>query len=203
MAWCHQQLHQWSEAVACFKEAVEAAATCTATTVLSTQPRCNLALLFARLKQYEEAIPRVEEALAIRQRVFGDQHERTVQTAKDLAEVRPLAAQSDRSAIDVGHNFRMCSWCGAVSQIIFTCPCDRAWYCNADCQMQHRPTHKPHCSVCVYCSTVLTKVKRCSRCQTAKYCNAACQTAHWASTRRTVEGTREISPLLRRLAELG
>ncbi len=104
----------------------------------------------------------MEEVLAIRQRVYGDQDEHTVGTAKKLAEVRQLAAQSNRGAIDVGHNFRMCSWCSAVSEIIFTCPCDRAWYCNADCQLQHWPTHKPQCSVCFYCSTVLTKVKRCS-----------------------------------------
>ncbi len=138
----------------------------------------NLARLFADLKQYEEAIPRMEEVLAIEKRVFGDQHERTAQTAKQLAMVRQLAAQSDRGAIDVGHNFRMCSWCGAVSEAINTCPCVRAWYCNADCQLQHWPTHKPQCRVCFYCSTV-TKVKRCSRCQIAKYCNAACQTEHW------------------------
>jgi hypothetical protein len=87
----------------------------------------------------------MEEALAIRQRVYGDQHEPTVQTAMDLAMVRQLAAQSDRGAINVGHNFRMCSWCGVVSEIIFTCPCDRAWYCNAECQLQHWPTHKPQC----------------------------------------------------------
>jgi hypothetical protein len=100
----------------------------------------------------------MEEVLAIRQRVFGDQHERTVQTAKHLAAARQLASQSDRDAINVGHNFHMCSCCGTVSEIIFTCPCDRVWYCNAECQLQHWLTHKPHCSVCFYCSTVLTKV---------------------------------------------
>ena len=42
-------------------------------------------MLFASLKQYEEAIPRFEEVLAICQRVFGDQHARTVQTAEELA----------------------------------------------------------------------------------------------------------------------
>ncbi len=138
----------------------------------------------------------MEEALAIRQRVYGDQHERTVQTAKELAMVRQLASQSDRDAINVGHNFRMCSCCGAVSQIIFTCHCDRAWYCNADCQMQHRPTLKPHCTVCFYCSTVLTKVKRCSRCQIAKYCNAACQTAHWGEHEKDCASNPDIFPSL-------
>jgi tetratricopeptide (TPR) repeat protein len=136
MGICHEKLQQWSEAVACYKEAVEHRRNMHgnnhpqyATTLY------NLADLFANLKQYEEAIPRLEEALAIQQRVFGDVHERTVETAKKLARVRHLAAQSDRGAIDVGHNFRMCSCCGAVSEAINTCPCVRAWYCNADCQL--------------------------------------------------------------------
>jgi tetratricopeptide (TPR) repeat protein len=79
MALCHENLQQWSEAVACYKEAVEHSRNLHgnnhpeyATTLY------NLALLFARLKQYEEAIPRLEEALAIRQRMFADQHKRTV-----------------------------------------------------------------------------------------------------------------------------
>jgi hypothetical protein len=144
----------------------------------------NLACTFVDLKQFEEAIPRYEEALALRQSVFGDWHERTVRTAKELTRARQLAAQSDRGAINVGHTFRICSCCGAVSEIIFTCPCDRAWYCNAECQLQHWPTHKPHCSVCFYCSTVLTKVKRSSRCHIAKYCNAACQTALWSEHKK-------------------
>jgi tetratricopeptide (TPR) repeat protein len=182
---CHKELHQWSEAVACYKEAVEHSRNLHGNNHPNYATALyNLAFLFARLKQYEEAIPRMEEALAIRQRVYGDQHDLTVQTAKRLAEVRQLASQSDRDAIDVGHNFRMCSLCGAVSEIIFTCPCDRAWYCNADCQLQHWPTHKPQCSVCFCCSTLLTKVKRCSRCQIAKYCNAACQTAHWSEHKK-------------------
>ncbi len=185
MAVCHRNLQQWSEAVACYKEAVEHLCKLHgnnhpeyATTLY------NLAVAFAQLKQFDEAIPRCEEALAIFQRVYGDQHERIVQIAKHLAEVRQLGAQSDRGAINVGHNFRMCSCCGAVSEIIFTCPCDRAWYCNAECQLQHWPTHKPQCSVCFYCSTLLTKVMHCSRCKTAKYCNAACQTAHWSEHKK-------------------
>jgi hypothetical protein len=127
----------------------------------------NHACLFFDLKQYE-AIPRLEEALAIEQRVFGAQHDQS-----GVAQIRSCA-------IDVGHNFRMCSWCGAVSEAINTCPCVRAWYLNADCQLQHWPTHKPHCSVCYPCSTVRIKVLDCSRCKQAKYCNAACQTAHWS-----------------------
>jgi hypothetical protein len=139
-----------------------------ATATLNTRPRCSISpLCFFNLKQYEEAIPRLEEVLAIERRVFGDQHQITVDTAKALAEARQLAAQSHRGAIDVGHNFRMCSLCGAVSEMINTCPCVRAWYCNAECQLQHWLTHKPYCSVCFYCRTLLTKVMHCSRCKQA------------------------------------
>ncbi len=156
MGICHRELQQWSEAVACYKEAVEHDRNLYG----NNHPEYaitlyNLADLFADLKQYEEAIPRLEEALAIEQGVFGVQHRRTVETVKKLARVHQLAAQSDRGAIGVGHNFRMCSVCGAVSEAINTCPCVRAWYCNADCQLQHWPTHKPNCSVCFQCSTVL------------------------------------------------
>jgi tetratricopeptide (TPR) repeat protein len=178
---CHIELQQWSEAIACYKEAVEHDRILHGTNHPEYAATLyNLANLFANLKQYKEAILRLEDALAIRQRVYGEQHECTVRTAEELARVRQLAAQSDRGAIDVGHNFHMCSCCGAVSEAINTCPCIHVWYCNADCQLQHWPTHKPNCSMCFQCSTLLTKVLHCSRCKQAKYCNAACQTAHWS-----------------------
>jgi tetratricopeptide (TPR) repeat protein len=107
MASCHMELQQWVEAVACYKECVEHIRNlhCKNHPEYATS-LYNLAVLFARLKQYEEAIPRMEEALAIRQRVYGGQHEHTVRTLMDLAEARQLAAQSDRDAINVDHNFR-------------------------------------------------------------------------------------------------
>ncbi len=185
----HREL-QWSEAVACLKEVVEHSCNLHGTSHPEYATTLwNLARLFADLKQYEEAISRLEEALAICQRVYGEQHESTVAIAKELTKVRILAAQSDRGAIDVGHNFRMCSCCGAVSEAINTCPCVRAWYCNADCQLQHWPTHKLHCTACFQCSTMLTKVRHCSRCKQAKYCNAACQTAHWSVHKECVAPT--------------
>ncbi len=190
MGICHEQLQQWSKAVACYKEAVEHSCNLHGTNYPEYATALyNLARLFADLKQYEEAITRLEQALTVRQRVFGDQHDRTVETAEELTEVRHLAAQSDRGTIDVGHNFRMCSCCGAVSEAINTCPCIRAWYCNADCQLQHWPAHKPHCTVCFQFSTVLTKVLHCSRCKQAKYCDAACQTAHWTVHKECVAPT--------------
>jgi tetratricopeptide (TPR) repeat protein len=63
MAVCHQCLHQWNEAVACYKEAVEHRRNMHGI----NHPKYaaalyNLAVLFDKLKQYEEAIPRYEEA---------------------------------------------------------------------------------------------------------------------------------------------
>jgi tetratricopeptide (TPR) repeat protein len=105
MGICHEKLQQWSEAVACYKEDVEHRRNM----LSSSHPEYATTLwnLSANLRQYEEAIPRLEEALAIEQRVYGDQHERTVETAEELARVHRLAAQSDRGAINVGHNFCM------------------------------------------------------------------------------------------------
>jgi hypothetical protein len=141
----------------------------------------NLARLFAHLKHYEEAIPRFKEVLAIFQKVYGDNHERTVVVAKDLAFVRQQAQQSLRGDINVGHNHRMCSQCGKVKEMMDSCNgCRRAWYCDAECQMQHWATHRPLCDVCQHCGTVLTKILRCSRCKKAKYCNAECSKAHWS-----------------------
>ena len=58
--------------------------------------------------------------------------------------------------------------------------CRRAWYCDAECQMQHWAAHMLLCDVCHHCNTVLTKILRCSRCKKAKYCNAECSKAHWS-----------------------
>ena len=106
----------------------------------------ELACLFTLVKQCEEAIPRFEEALAIGQREYGDQHQNTVMTAQVLARARQMAKKSHRDKIDVGHEFRMCSQCGNIQDNMNVCPCFRAWYCGADCQLQHWEMHKPHCN---------------------------------------------------------
>ena len=152
VATCHQALHQWNEAVASYKESVEHHRRLHGTAHPEYAATLyNLALLFANLKQYEEAILRFEEVLAIYQRVFGDQHARTVQTAEELADIRQLAQQTHRNLIDIGHDFRMCSQCGTVNEEVQVCPCSRAWYCDADCQLKHWPTHKPSCNICLHC----------------------------------------------------
>ena len=188
MAVCHQLLLQWNEAVACFKEAVEHIRDMYSTnhpeyaTVLF-----NLGMLFARLKQYEEAIPRFEEALVIYQRVYGKQHKCTVTVAKLLADAQQKAKQTRREQIDVGHDHRMCNQCGKVKENMDMCNgCARAWYCDMDCQLQHWPTHKPLCNVCLQCNKSLygTVIMRCSRCKQAKYCGTECQKAHWSQHKK-------------------
>ncbi len=52
------------------------------------------ACLYTLVKQYEEAIPRYEEVLAIQQRVYGDQHPCTVDTTQFLAWARQQAKKS-------------------------------------------------------------------------------------------------------------
>ena len=56
----------------------------------------------------------MEQVLAIRQEVFGEQHQRTIKTVEELARVRQLAQQPHREAVDVGHYFRTCHQCRIV-----------------------------------------------------------------------------------------
>jgi tetratricopeptide (TPR) repeat protein len=98
MGICHKELQQWSEAVACCKEDVEH--TCNLQGINHPEYATtlwNLADLFANLKQYEEAIPRLEEALAIEQRVFGDQHDKLSRPPRSS----PRSASLPRSPIEV------------------------------------------------------------------------------------------------------
>jgi tetratricopeptide (TPR) repeat protein len=186
MACCLKHLHQWNEAVACYKEAVEHRRNvCGTNHPAYATSLSNLALLFDELKQYEEAIPRYEEVLSIFQKVYGDQGERTVDIAQRLAEARQLVEQPNRDKIDVGHKYCMCNQCGKIKEKMEWCTgCRRVWYCDKECQLQHWATHKPLCNVCLHCDAVLTKIKRCSRCLKAKYCGAECSKAHWSEHKK-------------------
>ncbi len=187
---CYQDLYMWNEAVASLKELVEHCRNLHGISHPSYATTLyNLASLYDSLKQFEEAIPRYEEAHAIRLAMLGAKHQYTKDAAKSLAYSRKLL-KAPRREIDVGHEFRMCSYCENVKESMSVCPCFRAWYCNTDCQLQHWVAHKPHCSVCFYCSTPLTKVLNCSRCKIAKYCNTDCQKAHWVEHNKDCPATK-------------
>jgi tetratricopeptide (TPR) repeat protein len=185
-AFCHQRLHQWNEAVACYKDSVEHRCIILGTNHPEYATTLyNLALLFDELKQYEEAIPRYEGALLIYQRVYGDQHQRSVRLAQYLATARQRVGHPNRDTIDVGHEHRMCNQCGKIKEKMEWCTgCRRTWYCDKECQQQHWATHKPLCHVCLHCDAVLTDIKRCSRCLKAKYCGPGCSRADWSEHKK-------------------
>jgi tetratricopeptide (TPR) repeat protein len=188
----HKALQNWNEALACCKEAHEHCRSLYG----NRHPEYatmlwNLALLFGELKQYEEAVPRLDEVHTIWQREFGDQHETTMTTLKVLTEARKLAERSRQLTksrrllkqanyvINPDPDFHMCTICGTVSEEMLACACFRAWYCNTDCQLLDWSMHKLLCDVCFQCGTLVAKVKRCSGCKKAVYCNAECSKAHW------------------------
>ncbi len=49
---------------------------------------CSLADLLSDLKQYDAAVPRFEEALAIRRALLGEQHPLTLRLVRDLEQAR-------------------------------------------------------------------------------------------------------------------
>jgi tetratricopeptide (TPR) repeat protein len=84
---CHEELQQWSEALALKKEAVEHSQKLYGSVhPMYAAATTNLGLLHLKLKQYEQAIPLLGQALTIRQRVFGDHHRRTVEASALLEE---------------------------------------------------------------------------------------------------------------------
>ena len=79
----------------------------------------------------------------------------------------------------------MCNQCGTIKEHMSKCDgCNRAWYCDAECQLKHWATHRPQCDVCIQCATVLTKIQRCSRCKKTKYCGFECSKAHWSEHKK-------------------
>ncbi len=111
--------------------------------------------------------------------MYSNRHQRTLTTAQFLAAARWDAKKSHRDKIDMGHELRMCTQCGNIQENMNVCPCFRAWYCGADCQVQHWATHKAHCNVCLHCNALLTKTTLLAL-QQGQVINAACQKAHWS-----------------------
>jgi tetratricopeptide (TPR) repeat protein len=181
MAVCYKQLQQWNEAIACHNEGVELSRDVHGPNHPSyATALCNLAALYLQLKRFEEAVPRFEEALAIQQKVFGNQHKRTIDTGRCLAVARKLASERNRGKVQIETKHRMCDCCGLIKEGLYKCACQRAWYCNEECQNNHWEQHMLNCNICSHCEDVKVELKQCSRCHNAKYCDAECQNKHCA-----------------------
>src|SRR3990167_4840758 len=135
MAFCYEELNQWTEALQYYREAVELArnsrgdqhpeyATCIS----------NLACAYVCIKQPTIAIRLFEEALVIYKRVYGDKHPITIGTIKELAQARELEKKGRHLAPTIG-DVRMCNNCEKVSEeIVFQCSCKKVNYCNEECR---------------------------------------------------------------------
>jgi hypothetical protein len=116
MGICHKHLQQWSDALACYREASEYVRTLHG----SAHPEYaaalrNLALLYQNLTMYGEATARLEEALVIRRKVFGDQHPLTMEVASNLEEARRIAHPEQRDR----RPRSLASWWEMLSPIFF------------------------------------------------------------------------------------
>lgn len=177
---CYHKLKQWPEAFRLYMSAAEAARDnlgqihCKHATV-----RTNMALFLRDMKQYELALKWFDQVLAITEELYDEQDPCYLRVLADIAETKQLIAIADRGSINVGHDFRMCNWCSTISDRVNTCPCVRAWYCDAECQLNDWPAHKPNCNVCMVCDKFLDTVLRCSRCKRGKYCGPECSKADW------------------------
>jgi tetratricopeptide (TPR) repeat protein len=98
MGICFEKLLQWNEAMACSKEAVDHVRHLYG----NSHPQYstalyNLAVLYMRLKQYDEATPRLGQALLICQSVYGADHERTLRMACLFADSRQHSLDARRA----------------------------------------------------------------------------------------------------------
>jgi hypothetical protein len=86
-----------------------------------------------------------------------------------------------------------CSQCGKSKDACCRCPCNKAFYCNPECQHRHWNVHKSECTCarrgppplgsCLQCGTVSSELMHCV-CEQALYCSIACQQMHWGTHRR-------------------
>ncbi len=104
------------------------------------------------------------------------------------------------------------SWTGGLA----ICPCEKVFYCNAECQTKHWPEHKPECNhgrsskipitACTNCDKVSDQNMWCP-CGTTLYCSVGCQRAHWAAGHfevcRPLQDRSEVAEVRQRLAREG
>jgi tetratricopeptide (TPR) repeat protein len=199
MAICHQQLGDWNEALATYKIAAEQLSDAVPNMLINERRRIspqhlyaitlnNIALIYSEIKQYELAVPLFEKVYEIYKKLYGKEMGLTVAAKTNLDFVRFNMLKVRRDLIKVKYNYGMCNFCKKIKEDMDQClGCCKVWYCNAECQLKHWEEHKPNCSVCSYCDTVVERpviIQFCSKCKKAKYCNAECQKNHWSEHKK-------------------
>ncbi len=209
MGICHKQLQQWSEALACYKEACSHVSRMHGTEhpEYATALR-NLALLYIELELYAEAIPRLSSALAIRKKAYGDKHQLTLEVLANLEAAKARQQERDLSASSQS------SWSGSVPWLIVVLALVGTWLLlarrrpsvssrmpsallqrlrsKAPDVERHRerlhnsardaePVRVPkEPRTCAACGATKSGLATCSGCLSVYYCDAACQLADWS-----------------------
>ena len=138
------------------------------------------------MKRFDEAVSRFEEALAIRRKVFGDNHPLTHDSLRALQAAHE-GLKDPSNAIINQHvsDQRICGHCNKVATKLDKCAnCERIYYCSIECMDADWLRHGPQCAVwcgCGFCRTKEGKLKHCSGCRLILYCSDECQKQHWSS----------------------
>ena len=192
MATCHKLLDRWNEGIDCYKEAIlltnPLAETDKVACIVYATSLSNLGYNYISLKQYEKAIPVLDEAYTVFQRMYGDMNDIVSQVKGNLVKARELALLDHRIDIVVDHDLRMCTTCEKISEETQICPaCTRAWYCDEKCQTNDWENHKLDCNYCACCKITKSHTQlmpHCSKCKKVKYCSSECQKKHWAEHKK-------------------
>ena len=162
----------------------------------------HTAWLHSKLKQFDSASAHLQQALAIREKVFGYNHPLTVDTRHGVAfNQRALQCRDVANTHASGH--RMCNRCGAVGtsdgEAAFgRCPfCKRHYFCSKECSEATSRGLDAHIAVCMDAPDNIGGNKhQCRRCQNSRgtklcasckqctYCSVECQQADWARHRK-------------------
>ena len=163
---------------------------------------CRIGIIYFKLKQFGLAMSHYEQALAIREKVFGRDHPDTVEVREDLALCQ--RALLDKSmANKVASDHRMCNRCGAVGtsdgkSAFGRCPfCKRHYFCSKECSDAVENGLPAHASVCPDAPDKIDlkdnqcrrcrgfgATKKCGRCRGPSYCSPECCKLDWPRHRK-------------------